>query len=366
MSSTDQGNLDEAVDCYRRALALAPDCAKTYNNLGAALQQQGKLDEAVASCRRALELEPDYAEAHGNLGIALQDQGKLDEAVAAHRRALELKPDEAKAHNNLGNALKDQGRLDEAMTCYRLAMELKPELAEAHTNLLLTLQYQPGVSLAELSAAHARYQDQHAALLRTTWKPHDNVRDPNRRLRLGFVSPDFRRHPVGYFLVQVFENLDLRQCETFCYYDHTSQDALTARFRAAANGWREVVGLSHKALAELIRADRIDILFDLAGHTAGNRLLVFARKPAPIQITWAGYAGTTGLEAMDYLLGRPPMKFRRRPSLIIGSACCGCPMVMSVTSRRPTPRRFRPLPALGRGRDIWQLQQSGQDHAASG
>ena len=279
---------------------------------------------------------------------------------------MELKPDEAKAHSNLGNALKDQGRLDEAMTCYRLAMELKPELAEAHTNLLLALQYQPGVSLAQLSAAHARYQDQHAALLRTTWKPHDNVRDPNRRLRLGFVSPDFRRHPVGYFLVQVFENLDLRQCEAFCYYDHTSQDALTVRFRAAANGWREVVGLSHKALAGLVRTDRIDILFDLAGHAGGTRLLVFARKPAPIQITWAGYVGTTGLEAMDYLLADrfevPPAAepyYRERVLRMPDGYVCYEP-----------PAYAPPVSAFAgvgpRRGDIWKLQQSGQDHAAGG
>ena len=144
----DQGKLDEAVACYRRALELKPDYAEAHNNLGTAFKDQGKLDEAVACYRRALELKPDFAEAHNNLGIALKDQGKLDEAVACYRRALELKPDYAEAHNNLGNALKDQGKLDEAVACYRRALELKPDFAEAHGNQsllsLLTGDFQRG------------------------------------------------------------------------------------------------------------------------------------------------------------------------------------------------------------------------------
>ena len=142
MRCKDQGKLDEAVACYRRALELKPDYAEAHNNLGIALKDQGKLDEAVACYRRALELKPDYAEAHNNLGNALKDQGKLDEAVACYRRALELKPDFAEAHNNLGNALKDQGKLDEAVACYRRALELKPDYAEAHNNLGIALNDQ--------------------------------------------------------------------------------------------------------------------------------------------------------------------------------------------------------------------------------
>jgi predicted O-linked N-acetylglucosamine transferase (SPINDLY family) len=211
---------------------------------------------------------PDYAEAHSNLGIALQDEGKLDEAVAGCRRALELKPGDAKTLSNL----------------------------------LLALQYHAGVTLSKLAAAHAGYDRLHAAPLRTARRRHDNVRDPHRRLRVGFVSPDFGRHPVGYFLIRGLENLDRDQWETVCYCDRIIEDDLTARFQAAAMSWRDVSCLSDKELTEQILADRIDILFDLAGHTAKNRLPVFACKPSPIQVTWAGYAGTTGLEAMDYIL----------------------------------------------------------------
>ncbi len=298
----EQGKFDEAVACYRRALELKPDYAEAHNNLGVTLNDQRKWDEAIACYRRALELKPDYAEAHNNLGIAIQNLGKLDEAVACCRCALELKPDYADAHNNLGNALKDQGKLDEAVACYRRALELKPDFVSARSNLLCTLQYCTGVTPSGLAEAHAEYDRRHAAPLYVTLAQHENARDRHRRLRLGFISPDLARHPVGVFLVRVLENLSQEQYETICYSDRMVKDDLTLRLQAATTRWRDVIGISDQRLAEQIRADRIDILFDLAGHTADNRLLVFARKPAPIQIAWIGYEGTTGLAAMDHLL----------------------------------------------------------------
>ncbi|MGA2258229.1 MAG: tetratricopeptide repeat protein [Thermoguttaceae bacterium] len=296
------GKLEEALACCRRALELKPGYAEAHNNLGVTCKELGRLDEAVACCRRALELKPDFAVAHNNLGNALKDQGKLDETVACYRRALELKPDYAEAHNNLGNALKDQGKLDEAVACYRRALELKPDYAEAHSNLLFALQYCTGVTPAALAEAHAEYDRRHAAPLCGAVTQYENVRDRRGWLRLGFVSPDLGRHPVGYFLVRVLETLRQTPHETICYSDRILKDDLTHRLRAAATQWRDVIGMSNQRLAEQIRADRIDILFDLAGHTAHNRLLVFARKPAAIQVTWAGYVGTTGLKGMDYLL----------------------------------------------------------------
>jgi predicted O-linked N-acetylglucosamine transferase (SPINDLY family) len=178
-------------------------------------------------------------------------------------------------------------------------------LAAAHDNRLLALQYRDGVTLRELAEAHAEFERRLAAPLRPTWKPHRNTPDAERRLRVGFVSPDLGRHPVGFFLIRAVENLDRGQCETVCYCDRMTKDDLALRFQAAATLWRDVGGLSDKGLTEKILADRIDILFDLAGHTAHNRLLVFARKPAPVQITWIGYEGTTGLEAIDYILADP-------------------------------------------------------------
>jgi len=298
----DRGKLDEAVACYQCALQLKPDDATAHNNLGNARRDQGKLDEAVACYRRALQLKPDDALAHNSLGNVFKDLGKLDEAVAYCQRALQLQPDYALAHNNLGNVFKDRGKLDEAVACYQRALQLKPDYAFAHSNFLVTIQYRGGITLSELAAAHAEYDRVHAAPLRTAGPLHENDRDPHRRLRVGFVSPDFGRHPVGFFLIRVLENLDRIQCETVCYCDRMIKDDLTPRFQAAAALWRDISGLTHQGLTEHILADRIDILFDLTGHTAHNRLLVFARKPAPIQITWIGYEGTTGLEAIDYIL----------------------------------------------------------------
>ena len=326
-----QGKLDEAVACYLRTLELKPNLAEAHNNLGSALKDLGEPDEAVACFRRALQLNSSLTEAHNNLGNALKEQGELEEAVACYRRALALKPDLAEAHNNLGTALKDQGKLDEAVVCHRRALELKPDSAQAHSNLLLALHYEAGVTLASLAEAHAEYDRRHGdcphfrergdvalhetlrrrengtvplgpAPSRDAIMPHRNGQVRGERLRLGFVSADLGRHPVGYFLVRVLENLGREGMETVCYSNRILKDELTHRIQSAATGWHDVMGISDEGLAEQIRADGIDILFDLGGHTARNRLLVFARKPAPIQITWIGYEGTTGLGTMDYLL----------------------------------------------------------------
>jgi predicted O-linked N-acetylglucosamine transferase (SPINDLY family) len=344
----DQGKLDDAVACYRRALELKPDYAKAHCNLGAAFKDQGKLDEAVACYRRALELKPDYAQAHCNLGAAFKDQGKLGEAVACYRRALELKPDYAEVHSNLGAAVSDQGKLDEAVACYRRALDLKPDYAGAHSNLLLTLQCCADVTPAALLEAHAEYDHQHAAPLGAAVAQHANIRDRHASLRLGFVSPDLGQHPVGYFLVRVLENLGQKQQETICYSDRIVKDDLTRRLQAAATQWHDVFGMSDQRLAEQIRADSVDILFDLAGHTAHNRLLTFARKPAPIQVTWAGYVGTTGLKAMDYLLADrfevPPGAERYYQERVLrmpdGYVCYDPPGYAPAVT---------PLPALERG-----------------
>ncbi len=318
-----QGKLDEAIACFRRTAAIQPDFAEAYGNLGVVLNDRRRLDEAAACHRRALELKPGYAEGHTNLGNVLARQGKLGEAVACFRRALELKPDFAEAHLNLGNALKDQAKLDEALDCYRRALELNPNDAQTHSNLLYVLQFRPSVTPTDLAEAHAEFDRRHAAtvgpdcragLLRDeVSKGLDDAgqaghigpfrqKGPTDRLRLGFVSPDLGRHPVGYFLLPAIENLDRDVYETTLYSNRIHKDDLTFRIQALAARWRDVYAMSDEQLAHQIREDRIDILFDLAGHTAGHRLLVFARKPAPIQVTWLGYVGTTGLTAMDYLL----------------------------------------------------------------
>jgi predicted O-linked N-acetylglucosamine transferase (SPINDLY family) len=301
----EQGKLDEAVACYRRALELKPDDADTLVNLGIALRAQGRADEAIACQRRALELKPDNVIALTNLGNGLQVQRLLEEAVACYRRALELKPGHALAHNNLGTALKDQGKLDEALASYSRAVELQPNFAEAQSNLLYTLYFCPGYDAHAIYAAHRRWNQQLAEPLAKDIQPHANDPSPDRRLRIGYVSPDFRDHVVTHFLLPLLESHDRELFEIYCYSSVSSPDAMTDRCRAQAGVWRNVVGRSDGQLADTVREDRIDILVDLSMHMAGNRLLAFARKPAPVQVTYLAYAGTTGLSTMDYRLTDP-------------------------------------------------------------
>jgi protein O-GlcNAc transferase len=298
----DQGKFAEASLCFQRAVEAKPDYAEACLNLGCANLVQGKVTQAASCFQQAIRIKPDYAEAYYNLGKVRNDQSQFGEAVDCYRRALQISPSYADAYNNLAVAYKNQGDLDNAARCYQQTLELKPDFAAAHSNWLLCEHYRPGVSLASLATLHQAWQQRHGEPLRTTWKPFANVRDPQRPLRLGFVSADFHQHPVGYFLVAVLEAIDRAQCETICYCCRRQRDPLSQRMQAAASRWHEVQHLDDAALAEQIRSDQIDILFDLGGHTANNRLLVFARKPAPIQITWAGYVGTTGLAAIDYIL----------------------------------------------------------------
>lgn len=296
----DSGQLENAVLIYRRALQLKPDFTEAHNNLGNALRKLQRPEEAVSSCRRALQLKPDFAEAYNNLGNALQDMNQLESAASCFRRALELKPNLAEVHNNLANALRHLNQLDAAHASYRRALVLDPEFNKANSNLLLTMQYAEGYTPAELFAEHKAYAQRFEAPLKANWLPHPNARDSGKRLKIGYVSPDFRNHAVAFFIEPVLAKHNREQFETFCYYNHAVSDEVTQRLKLLADHWRDLHVLSDDAVAELIRADGIDILVDLAGHTAGGRMLTFARKPAPVQVAWLGYLSSTGLTAIDY------------------------------------------------------------------
>jgi len=294
------GQLVDAVTSFYRALEIKPDYADAYYNLGEALQGLERLDDAVASYRRALEIKPDFADAHNNLGNALQALGQHVDAAASYQRALEIEPDFAEAQSNFGNALRNLGQLDDAVACFHRALEIKPDFAGVFSNLLFTLNYHPDKTSEEIFAVSRDYEARFGAPGRTAWRPHGNVREPGRRLKVGYVSPDFRRHPVAFFLEPILANHDREQVEIYCYAEVKREDDFTRNLRRTAAHWHSSVGLSDDAMAQLIREHQIDILVDLAGHSAGNRLLVFAMKPAPIQMTYLGYPGTTGLAAMDY------------------------------------------------------------------
>jgi predicted O-linked N-acetylglucosamine transferase (SPINDLY family) len=334
-----QGKIDEAIPCYQRALQLKPNHADAYNNLGVALQalgqpaeaadcfqraaelkvgnaqalnnlgniwlQQGQAGQAAACYRQTLAANPRDAEAFGQLGRALHLLGQLDEALACYRQSLALRPNHAGVYNNLGHVLRDTGQPAEALAAYRHAVELAPDWPALGSSLVYGMQFCPESTPQAILAAHRRWNEQHAAPLATRTEPHGNDRTPDRRLRVGYVSPDFRRHVVGLNLLPLFRHHDPREEEVFCYADVTQPDAVTEQLQSCADVWRNGLALSDERLAEQIRADRIDVLVDLTLHMHGNRLLVFARQPAPVQVTFAGYPGTTGLTAMGYRLTDP-------------------------------------------------------------
>jgi predicted O-linked N-acetylglucosamine transferase (SPINDLY family) len=297
----DIGRLDDAVASFRRALAIKPNYVEVHNNLGIALKDLGQLDAAAASFRRLLAIKPDSAEGHNNLGNALKEEfGQIEEAMASFHRALAIKPDLAEAHYNLGNALKELGQIDKAVASYCQALAIKPDYVDAHSNLLLAMHYSERYSPAGIFAEHQAFAAQFEQPLKTRWEPHGNLLDPRRRLRVAYVSPDFRNHAVAFFIEPVLAHHDKNEFEVSCYYNFPRHDPVTERLRGTADRWLDCAHLSDDELAQRIRDDGIDILVDLAWHTAHNRLLTFARKPAPIQVTCFGFPATTGLTAMDY------------------------------------------------------------------
>ena len=296
----DQGKLDEAIVCYQKALRFKAHYAAAHYNMGNAFKDQGKLDEAISSYRKTLETQPDDADAYNNMGNALQTQGKPGEAITCYQKALEIKPDYADAYNNMGNAFIDQGKLGEAIACYEKALEIKPDYAVAHSNLLFALHYHEAVDPLHLLSRHRQWSAQHALPLAATTQSHVNDRPSNRCLRIGYVSPDFRLHSVAYFIEAVIASHDRTAFQISCYSDVVRSDSTTKHLKDLADNWRDIFGMSDEQVADLIHKDKTDILVDLAGHTSQNRLLVFARKPAPVQVTYLGYPDTTGLETMDY------------------------------------------------------------------
>lgn len=295
-----QGNQEAARACFLAAMSLDPMLADAYNNLGLLEQEQGRLDEAEAAFGRAISLKPNFAEAHNNLGTLMRECSRFGEAHARFRKAVELKPDFALAHNNLGTIAQDHGRLGEAYDCYREALRLDPDYAEAASNALLAGQYDPSLSSVDLYEEHRRFGERFESPLRNAWPKHP-PRTKKSPLRVGFVSGDLHSHPVGYFLESVLANLDRRRIQVALYPTTWRQDDLSRRLMKNAVAWHPLAGLSDDAAARHIAEDGIDILVDLSGHTADNRLLVFAHKPAPIQVSWL-YFSTTGLAAIDYLL----------------------------------------------------------------
>jgi protein O-GlcNAc transferase len=295
------GRLDEAVVCYRQALAISPEFAEAHNNLAVALRTLGQIDEAVLSYRRALEIKPDYAVAHNNLGAALKARGSHQEALLSLQRALVIRPQYVEALSNLGLTFQELGRHDDAIRAYRQALSIQPEHPETRSNLLFCLTHSSAISADDLFAEHCQFGTRFdlGTLATSAWQ--SDATSAERKLRIGFVSADFRTHPVMVLFEPILKHLaGNSQLSLHAYSNHTIDDDVTRQLRQQFAQWELIVGLNDVELAEKIRRDQIDILIDLSGHTAHNRLLTFARKPAPVQASWIGYPGTTGLKSMDY------------------------------------------------------------------
>lgn len=293
----------EAIPALQKAGEYLPDDAEAHNNLASALGEAGRYAESEVISRRALKLNPDLADAHFNLATALLRREQYEDAVSSCRRALELKPDYVKAHINLGTALFALGKLDESEQSYRRALMYEPDNAVFHSDLLFGYSNNARYDASTLFAEHRSFGEQFETPLRKNWPRHTNERNPERCLQVGFVSADFYNHAVASFIEPVLMYLAASsQLSLHAYYNNTIDDAVTQRLQQHFAHWNPITDLSDAALAEKIQADGIDILIDLSGHTAKNRLLTFARKPAPVQATWIGYPGTTGLTAMDYYL----------------------------------------------------------------
>jgi predicted O-linked N-acetylglucosamine transferase (SPINDLY family) len=291
------GRPEDAAECYRKALSLRPVYPEALNNLGVVLQELGDLELAIEALEQSVALDPKNALVHTHLGAAYAARGRLTDAVAAHREAIRVDPELASAYNNLGIALKHQGLFEDAREAYAKSLILDPEAPEVHSNLVMCFSYDPSVDGAALLDAHRQWASRHE---RPRAPGPDRPLDPDRMLRIGYVSPDLWTHSVAYFIEPVLEHYDRHRFHVTCYADVEVPDETTERLRDHADRWHGTAAYTDDELYDLIRADGIDILVDLAGHTANNRLPVFGRRAAPVQVTWIGYPATTGLAQMDY------------------------------------------------------------------
>lgn len=293
-------NFCEAITHYLLALKNNPRLFDAYFNLGAVYEEMKDYHQAADYYQRALDVNPDLAEAYNSLGNIYIQLDDVEKAAENYFTALTKKPHYPEALVNLGNLYRDHGRLTEAEKFYRSALKIKPSFLSGHSCLLFMMLYNPEYDMQAIFTEHVNFGTKCLELYSFTTPRHKNEKNPHRRLKIGYVSPDFRRHSVAYFIEPVLRSHHREQCETFCYSDVTFPDEVTQRIRESADNWRSLVGMTEEEADELIRKDNIDILVDLAGHTENNRLPVFARKPAPVQVSWIGYPATTGLSTMDY------------------------------------------------------------------
>ena len=327
------GSLGAGIDALRCAIELMPDNPEVHNNLGNLQKETGNLRDAVFSYKRALELKPDFGEAFGNLGVVFLGLGELLDAEKAlstaaqlrpmdpviltnlgcvfaalgrmtdatrwHRKAIKLDAKNTAALNNLAISFKDKGQINNAIKVYDRLIELAPHDYSARSNRLMCLNYRDSSDGGTIFRRHSEWEENLKKPIKSFKPPSTNSRGP---LKVGLVSPDLWTHSVANFLIPLFKYYDREEFHLTCYSDTQVPDETTEMLKRCSNSWREIRNLGDEFVAKRINSDTIDILIDLAGHTGNNRLTLFARRVAPIQINWLGYPTTTGLSQMDFRL----------------------------------------------------------------
>jgi len=338
---------EEALGCYDRALALKPDYAEALYNRGLTLFELYRPEEALASLDGALVMKPNFVEALMVRGNTLRSLHRTEEALASYEQALAIKPDHTDVLSSRGAAFMELLRYEEGIASYDKALAIKPDHPVAGSNKLYSLDFVPELGFAEHQQARRDWYQALPKHLFSRVAPHPGVADPSRPLVVGYVSADFRQHSASSCFGPVLKRHDRAYFQVICYSSVKLEDSITEEFRQLADKWRSVSDLSDEALAEQIRADGIDILVDLSGHTAGNRLMVFARKPAPIQVTAWGHATGTGLPAIDYLFSDPvaiPAEVRS----LFAETVVDLPSLITIEPPADAPP-VAELPALSRG-----------------
>jgi len=301
------GKTHESIGAMQKAAELDPSDAIIYSNLSAALQDIGRYREAQDYCLKAIKLQPDLAIAYHNLGSVLNNIGRPLDAQAICLKAIELKPDFAEAYYNLGNAFNEIGAQSEAQFAYLRAIELKPDSLQAYDNMLMGMNYNPDFSISYYKKCAGKYEDlidRGVSGFNCKFTNHNIskcISKSKNRLKVGFVSGDFRNHAVGLLLENMLSSI--RNIELYAYSAHNAEDELTWRIKPYFKKWTAIYDKNDEESACTIYNDSINILLDLSGHTRYNRLPVFAYKPAPVQVSWLGYPASTGVKEIDYFIG---------------------------------------------------------------
>jgi len=291
---------DKAIVCYELGIHFNPFCCEAYNNLGVIFKDTDNLERAIECYEYALQINPHFSQTLNNLGVVHTMQGKLDEAYTYIKRSLETNPWYAEAFNNLGVLFRDEGKMAEAIFCYDQCIKLNENSRNATQNRLLALNYCNDDN-QRVFKAHLDWGTEFEKI-HHPFESYDVSKDPDKPLRIAYLSPDFFTHSVSYFIKGILCNHDQNNFTIYCYSNVVKEDNVTLHLKSCVPKWRNIYGIPSSEAAKMIYDDKIDILVELTGHTAGNRLDVVAKKPAPIQITYLGYPNTTGLKRVDYRL----------------------------------------------------------------